>query len=641
MKTLYSGPYSRVLLIKPHGPSGLAFALNPIPLGLESIAAAIRDFVDDILIYDQFMDKEPLWRVLSGFKPDLVGFSLSATEHNSGGQLMQTVKKFDPKIPIIAGGYHPTGAPDIVLNDLQCDAVCRGEGEVLFTEIIQGNEWKNVKGLSYKDPQNKKNTIHNINRDMIEDLDKLPFPARDLRKRRGYNYKNILVLNREYDLMEFGRGCYGKCTFCCEPYFSRGKQRYRSPKRTMQEIQSIWDLHGKKPLRILIADPNIMGNPRKVDLLCDLLINADLDITFQVMSRTELIYRHPKLVEKMIRAGMISWELGIESSTQEDLDNTDKRIPLKVQTEAVSILRRLGGEVFGTFVIGLANHTREIIKKFPNYAREIGLSAAAFGIATPFPGTGFWDELASQNLIFEKNWAKFDENNSVFKHPTLKPDEIENLRNWCLAKFWNLDTIIEQIRLDEIRVGKFRSKYKPTISDYGTMVMRKLNFAVDAGNELAEKGITSSSEKNYIEFMKFMFDAWADPRIEQYFKKYPMHEVIDMRQFGKLFSGKRFQAVIEDGNKKCVFALVITVGPNGIETIKTSKKPTLDYDFLIRSNLKSLYMDPTLNRIGQAKRLIRNFSNGSVRIKGFLTLFKLALYGIKEALSIRLNGRKT
>jgi len=129
MNGLYSGPFSRVLLVKPTGSSGLAFALNPIPLGLESIAANIRDSLDDILIFDQLMDKEPFYRVLYSFKPDLVLFSMSATEHNSGGEMMRTVKKFDPKIPIVAGGYHPTGAPEIVLKDLECDAVCRGEGE--------------------------------------------------------------------------------------------------------------------------------------------------------------------------------------------------------------------------------------------------------------------------------------------------------------------------------------------------------------------------------------------------------------------------------------------------------------------------------------------------------------------------------
>ena len=625
------------MLVKPSGSSGLAFALNPIPLGLESIAGNIRDLVDDILIYDQFMEKEPLQSVLSWFKPDLVGFSMSATEHNTGGKLMQIVKNFDARIPIIAGGYHPTGAPELVLKELDCDAACRGEGEMIFKEFVQGKAWANIEGLSYKKPYNGREIVHNSDRESIKDLDSLPFPARDLRNRRGYHYKNTLLLNREYDLMEFGRGCYGKCTFCCEPYFSRGRQRYRSPERAMAEIRAIWKLHKARPLRILIADPNILGNYQKVDRLCDLLLEADLDITFQVMTRTDLIVKHPDVVEKMIRAGMISWELGIESPTQDDLDVTQKHIPLKIQTEAVSILRRLGGESLGTFVIGLPNHTMEFIKTFPNYARKIGISAAAFGIATPFPGTGFWNDLASQNLIFEQNLAKFDENHNIFRHPSLSPVEIEDARNWSMAKFWNLDTVIEQIRLDELRVGKFRMKYKANLRDFIVMVLRKINFAIQAGSELAEKG-ASSPEINYYKSMRSFFDAWVDPHVEKYFQENPMHETIDMRQLGKLFAGKRLQIVVEDAaHKKCLFAMLITVDREGIESIRTSKKTTLNYDFLLRADLKSLYLDSTLSRTAQLKRILQIFSHGEVRLYGWRTFFKLLLYGIKEAISSRLT----
>ena len=75
---------------------------------------------------------------------------MSATEHYTGGELMQIVKKFNPKIPIIAGGFHPTGAPEIVLNKLKCDAVCRGEGEAIMKDFTQGVEWIEIDGLSFK-----------------------------------------------------------------------------------------------------------------------------------------------------------------------------------------------------------------------------------------------------------------------------------------------------------------------------------------------------------------------------------------------------------------------------------------------------------------------------------------------------------
>ncbi len=579
-------------------------------------------------------------KILSDFHPDLVGFSLSATEHNAAINLMNIVKKYNSDLPVICGGYHPSGAPDILLSNICCDAVCRGEGEPVMLDLVQGVEWEKIQGLSFRIKDNGERIIHNAPRDFLPDLDALPFPARELRQRRGYVYKNNLLVNREFDQSEFGRGCYGKCTFCCEPYMSRGKQRYKSPERAMEEIQSIWNLHGQKPLRILIGDPHILGQPNKVERLCDLLLDADFDITFQVMSRTDSIVKHPDIVKKMIRAGMISWELGVESPTQEDLDRTQKHISLSVQNEAIALLRKLGGESLGTFVVGLPNHSKEFVKQFPDYARKIGLSAAAFGIATPFPGTGYWDELQAQGLIFEKDWAKYDENHNVFHHPSMSPEDIEFLRNWCLARFWNLDAVLEQLRLDQNRVGKFRTPYKLPLMEFLLTVFKKLKFAVAAGSELAEDGRRHDETKafKWTQHASFMFDAWIDPRIEQYFQDHPMHEILDMRTFGKMLGGRRLQVVVEDRvRKKCLFAMDVSVTKAGIDVIRLSKKPEPGADFILRADITQLFVDPSLRPMAQVKKVISLFTTKTVHLDGMRTLAKLALYGIKEAVAFRFH----
>ena len=249
-----------------------------------------------MLLYDQFLDKEPFSQVVANFKPDLVAVSMAATEHNSGKILIDKVKRFDARVPVIVGGFHPTGAPEIVLDAMKCDAVVRGEGELVFMDIVKGMPWTGINGLSFKTPTGIQ---HNPEREQIQDLDTLPFPARDLRKKRGYVFKNNLAPERGYDLMYFGRGCWGKCTFCCEPYFSNGKQRYRSPERAFAEILEIYNLHERKPLRILISDPNILGQHKPTERLAELLIEAgngaghELDIAFWVMCRAEHIVMHP------------------------------------------------------------------------------------------------------------------------------------------------------------------------------------------------------------------------------------------------------------------------------------------------------------------------------------------------------------
>ena len=83
-------------------------------------------------------------------------------------------------------------------------------------DIIAGFDWAEIPGLSYRGPTMGDPIIHNADRDFIANLDALPFPSRESRQQRGYVYKNNLLIDREYDQMEFGRGCHGQCTFCCE-----------------------------------------------------------------------------------------------------------------------------------------------------------------------------------------------------------------------------------------------------------------------------------------------------------------------------------------------------------------------------------------------------------------------------------------
>ena len=176
--------------------------------------------------------------------------------------------------------------------------------------------------------------------------------------------------------------------------------------------------------------------------------------------------------------------------------------------------------------------------------------------------------------------AGTDENHNVFYHPTMSPQEIKYIRNWCLARFWNLDAVLEQFRLDQQRVGKFRMPNKLPLYEFLQAVFKKIKFAVDAGSELAEDhgelGNTHAAKSaKFAQHAQFMLDAWVYPHIAEYFKEHPMHEILDMRPFGKMFHGKRLQFVMEDrARRKCFFAMNVYIGPEGIDNISVTKQPT-------------------------------------------------------------------
>jgi radical SAM superfamily enzyme YgiQ (UPF0313 family) len=556
--------FKRILLVKPSGRKGLGFAFDLIPIGLEYIAAYIEDTVEHVNIVDMEMEHRKFQSLINLYSPDIVGISLSATEHNEGLRLAKIAKKNG--VTTVVGGYHPTSVPDLMLSCPQLDIVVRGEGELTMRELVEKGTPENVPGASYK--KNEK-IIHNEDRPRIENLDILPFPARRLRQ---YSYKSQ-DRTTDCDVIMMSRGCNGSCSFCCEPSMSHACLRCRSPENVMKEILEMAEYHEGKPLSVIFADPNFMGNPNRVDRLCDLLMEQDLNIEFGALVRADAMAKNPEIVKKMCGAGIIKFEMGIESPNLKDLKSTKKGITANVHREAVRNIRENGGRAGGTFVIGLPDQTEEEIKVFPTYAKEIGLTAAAFGIATPFPGTEFYKELDKQGLIFETNWDNFDEMHSVYRTKHLPKEKIEELATYCMAKFWNMDTFI-----DQEMVTQKRTRRKKAITDFIRERTLDLGFMTNNGNEL--------QKENFDQHVKAFLEAYVDPRVEAFTKEVGVHEVLEMTRFLRMLGPQTVQCSLSLDGATVSFVF------------KTTKQ-TVDYIRVIRGRQD----DSTINLDVDLKRL--------------------------------------
>ncbi len=358
--------FKKVLLIKPSGRHGLSYAFDLIPTGLEYIAASLEDLVDEVTILDLEMEqgsiKDVVTDAMNALRPDLVGITMSATEHGEGLEIARLAKSMGAAT--LMGGYHPTAIPEELLSHPQVDMVVRGEGELTIRELVVKGGPQGVKGVSYREDGK---IIHNPDREFIEDLDSLPFPARHLRK---YTYGTKITRDREFDVLTTSRGCWGRCTFCCEPTMSKGHQRYRSPENVMKEILEIVAFHDHKPISIDVTDPHFMGKPSLVEELCDLLAQHKLDIRFGVKVRADSVAKHPEIVRKMIAVGIEGFEMGIESPNMNDLKSVSKGLNTDVHIQAVNNIKQWGGNAGGTFVIGLPDQTEEQILGFPAYAEE-------------------------------------------------------------------------------------------------------------------------------------------------------------------------------------------------------------------------------------------------------------------------------
>jgi radical SAM superfamily enzyme YgiQ (UPF0313 family) len=592
---VYQMSFKRILLVKPSGRKGLSFAFDLIPLGLEYVAAYIEGAVDQVNIVDMELDRRKFQDCLNFYRPDLVGISLSATEHNETLRLANVAKKYGATT--VVGGYHPTAVPDLMLSHPQIDVVVRGEGEQTMRELVEQGTPENVLGASYR--KNGK-IVHNENRPPIANLDSIPFPARHLRQ---YPYKSA-DRKTDCDVLAMSRGCSGLCSFCCEPSMSDGCSRCRSPENVLQEILEMAKFHANKSVSVMFADSNFMGNPRQVERLCDLLMQHDLNIEFGALVRADAMANHPQVVRKMCQAGIARFEMGIESPNVKDLQSTKKGVATKFHKQAVKNVRENGGRAGGTFVIGLPDQTEEEIKGFPAYAKEIGLTAAAFGVATPFPGTEFYAELDKQGLIFETNWDNFDEMHSVFKAKYLTKETIEELATYCMAKFWNIDTFI-----DQERVFQKRTHEKKPIVDFVKERALNLGFMTNNGNDL-QKG-------NFAQHVKTFLDAYVDPRVEAYTRTVGVHEVLEISKFLRVLGSQKIQCTLNLDDT--VFCFVFETTSDSVKYIRITHERVDDATINLDVDLNWLITPSRSNLLRTPAYLFKN----NLTIKKLWNTFRL------------------
>jgi len=553
-------PFERVLLVSPPGRRGLSFSLDLIPIGLEYIAAYIEDAVEEVAVVDMEHEHRSFTHLLDTYQPDLVGITMSATEHSKGLHLAGIAKKRG--ITCVAGGYHPTSVPDLMLSYPQLDIIVRGEGELTMRELVEEDSLEDILGISYR---RGGRVIHNEDRPHVGDLDSLPFPARHLRQ---YSYK-AADRTTDYDALTTSRGCYGRCSFCCEPSMSQGHLRFRSAENVMKEIMEMVNYHEGRALNVMLTDPNFMGNPKRVERLCDLMQKHELNIKFHALVRPDGIAANPEIVKKMCEVGIFFFEMGIESPNPEDLKKVKKGIPNSLHSEAVRNITQNGCRAGGTFVIGLPSQTEEEIKNCPVYAKEIGLTDAAFGIATPFPGTEFYKELERQKLIFETNWDVFDEMHSVYRTTHLSKQDVEGLATHCMAKFWSIDKFI-----DNERILQEKTRKKTPLIDFIQARILDLHFMQNNGIELRKN--------DFHEHIRAFLEAYVDPSVEAYTRRLGIHNVLEMSRFLRILGAQKIQ-------------LTLAIDHTTISFICETTDKTVEYVRIIRGKHSDSTIDFTLD----------------------------------------------
>ena len=200
-----------------------------------------RLFADSLISISRLQkvfDNDALVRKkLERFDPDLIGFSVNSVNYEWACRLSRKIKSWCD-VPIAFGGIHPTSCPGDVIENSFIDYVIIGEAEYALLDLIDNLEDGEVSTIENVWSKKNGQIMRNEVRPLLEDLDSLPFPDKDLFYRV---FPGFLGAGRRYTVMA-GRGCLFNCSYCCNSYLrelyeNRGKYvRYRSVDNVIDEL---------------------------------------------------------------------------------------------------------------------------------------------------------------------------------------------------------------------------------------------------------------------------------------------------------------------------------------------------------------------------------------------------------------------
>lgn len=409
----------RVLLVNP--PSrGIYYRLGLFlpPLGLGYLAAALREHGHHVDIVDLNVDrdalKNPPWE-----EWDVVGISGDTSRHQAAMEIARQAKEAGKTV--VLGSYHATFMDAETLESGYVDYVIRGEGEQSFVELVKclasKGDLSKVPGLSYLADGV---VVRNPDSLPVNDLDSLPQPARDLLPMHRYRTRKLN--GRPLTTLVTSRGCPYNCSFCSSSQFAGTKWRSRQPQKIVDEIEEVVSRYNFGAVAFM--DDNFTLNPKRVREICREIVRRGLDVFWWCFSRVDTIVKNEAMVEDMARAGARMIFLGLENASQAVLNSYGKGFTTDVAARAVEILKKHGIRVWGSFIVGGMDETKENIRQTVQYAKMLDVDIAEFSILTPFPGTALFRQAQEEQRIVSYDWSLYDGAHAVMNTKNLTRKEI-------------------------------------------------------------------------------------------------------------------------------------------------------------------------------------------------------------------------
>lgn len=446
----------------------------PFPFYLACSAALLKKSGFDVHAVDAValdMPEESFLKYLSDIKPDLLFFEVTTPTINYDLKLINTIKTRIPSIIVAIGGAHATTFADQLIGDTpSIDFILKGEYEIALNDLaisIRDNSCRQDRGVIAKDSKDlsQNGALYNF-----------PFPAYDMFPSNN-NPDPTLYWDGFCQMspaiqIQSSRGCPYRCNFCLwnSVIYGHGPYRTIDPVRVVDQMEYL--VKEYKAKEIYFDDDSFTIDRNHVVAVCTELVRRNIDVKWSCMA--DVAGLDEQLLRIMAQAGCIGIKFGVESGSKKVLQGVGKPVNLEKVGKIVSCCRSLRIKSHATFAIGLLDETEDEMKQTLRCAQNLGADSIQISIATPLPGTRFYEIVKERGGLLGKEWEAYDGKISGMMSSSCLV-HAEKLRKRAMI-IWLLKTVLIparvihhlQIVLRTVRgmgIRKFSSKLASTIID--------------------------------------------------------------------------------------------------------------------------------------------------------------------------------
>jgi radical SAM superfamily enzyme YgiQ (UPF0313 family) len=231
------------------------------------------------------------------------------------------------------------------------------------------------------------------------------------------------VMEGPFTVIQTSRGCPYTCSFCS---FGKLPYRKRAIEQVVAELEWLKAEHGLKSF--LFFDDVLTLDKARTEKLMRLMIDKKLDLEWVACTRADTVSK--ELLQLMRQAGCREIAFGIESGSDQVLEDTTKGVTKDEIRQAAKWCHEVGILFYGLAIIGLPGETEQSVQDTIEFINEIQPFYTQFGFCVPFPNTDTWNWYESRGYLKTRNWGEFFPlaSQPIIRTETLDAEDLIRLR---------------------------------------------------------------------------------------------------------------------------------------------------------------------------------------------------------------------